>query len=441
MFVPDQAAYVGGSFFCPNCRAQNFVGGQGQPVAGMTSAVPSPSPAPAKQPRHAIALAVLLVVAIIGTFLPVISVIVGLACGAMAVGYVKRPGFQSAINRALELNQSSRMITVARAALVGVWSAVALIGFPIWLSIDRELDRREAAKAREESEAEAKRVAEAKRAAEAKAAAETEAKRVAHEQELTANAAKAAVDFGSTMDAVESQVAAENWLDANTTLSTIADPLAEYRELKANPLAMTEAIARYDALHERIKAVTTVFERAATLNTELEAGLELTKGTKDGATWKAAKIHWERAAAEADELGKVTGEAAKYVPTDLSKLRKKIEKSLAAAEKIVAKYEKELAAAEARREQEKAAAEAYIALCGLEPTCGGWDGECVGIEGALKEVAHDPRSIDVENCSTPKLTADNCWVTTCSVRGKNAFGALVRSDKTFSISTLGIFEL
>jgi hypothetical protein len=441
MYIPDQVAYAGGSFFCPNCRAQNFVGGHAQPVASMTSAAPSTSPTPAKQPRHVIALAVLFVVAVIGILLPVLSVVVGLACVATAMGYVKRPGFESAINRALELNQSSRMITIARAAIVGVWGVVALIGFPIWLSIDREIDRREAAKAKEENEAEAKRVAEAKLAAEAQAAAEAEAKRVAHEQELAANAAKTAVDFGTTMDTVDSQIAAEQWLDAKATLSTIEISVAEYRELKTNPTTMTDAIARYDALHKRIMAVMKVLERAGTLNSELEAGLNLTKGTKDGAAWKAAKAHWERASVEADELGKVTGEAVKYVPTDLSTLRKKIEKSLKAAEKIVEKYEKELAAAEARREQEKAIAEAYIALCGPEPVCGGWDGECVGIESALKQVAHDPRSIDVESCTTPKLTADYCWVTTCSVRGKNPYGALVLSDKTFSLSTLGVSEL
>lgn len=232
------------------------------------------------------------------------------------------------------------MGTVARAAVVGVWGVVGLIGFPVWLSIDRELDEREAAKAKEESQAEAKRVAEVKRAAEAQAAAEAEAKRVAHDQELAANATKAAVDFGTTMDAVESQIGAENWLDAEAALSKIADPVAEYRELKTNPLTMTDAIARYDTLHARIKAVTKVVARAATLNRELEAGLDLTKGTKDGEAWKAAKAHWERAAAEAEALGKVTGEAAKY-----------------------------------RRGPPGAGAgdrEAYMALCGPEPTCGGW---------------------------------------------------------------------
>jgi hypothetical protein len=341
MLIPDQAAYVGGSFFCPNCRAQNIVGGQAQPAAyAMPSAVRSPTPpAPAKTPRHVVVLAVLLVVAFIGTFLPALSVIVGLASVAIAIAYVARPDVQSGVDRVLELSQSSRVGSVARAAVVGVWGVVGLIGFPLWLSIDRELDRREAAEALEVNQAEEKRVAAAKRAAETEAAAEAEAKRVAHEQELAANATKAATDFGTTMDAVESEIVAENWPKAETALSRIADPIAEYRELKNNPLIMTDAITRYDALHTRIKAVTRVFERAATLNSELKAGLDLTEGTKDGKAWKTAKAHWERAAAEADELGKVTGEAAKYVPNNLSTLRKNIEKCLKGAEKIVEKYE------------------------------------------------------------------------------------------------------
>lgn len=98
-------------------------------------------------------------------------------------------------------------------------------------------------------------------------------------------------------------------------------------------------------------------------------------------------------------------------------------------------------AATRKGEQEKAAAEALAALCGQKPICGGWDGECVGIESALKRVAHDPDSIDVESCTDPVLTKDNCWVTSCNVRGKNAFGALILNRKRFSLSALGVSEL
>jgi MFS family permease len=39
----------------------------------------------------------------------------------------------------------------------------------------------------------------------------------------------------------------------------------------------------------------------------------------------------------------------------------------------------------------------------------------VGIASALKRVAHNPDSIDVENCTDPVLTDKHCWVTTTSV--------------------------
>ncbi|HJQ40639.1 MAG TPA: hypothetical protein VKB93_26135 [Thermoanaerobaculia bacterium] len=102
---------------------------------------------------------------------------------------------------------------------------------------------------------------------------------------------------------------------------------------------------------------------------------------------------------------------------------------------------REIAArAEKQRKQEREA-QALLAICGEKPVIGSWDGGIYQIESALKKVAHDPSSIDVENCTEPLLYRDSCWVTTCNVRGKNAFGALVLDRKRFSISNLGVEEL
>lgn len=94
-----------------------------------------------------------------------------------------------------------------------------------------------------------------------------------------------------------------------------------------------------------------------------------------------------------------------------------------------------------QRAKEAAEAEALAAICGDKPVCSGWDGACVGIKRAVQESAHDPDSIEVKNCTNPILTKDHCWVTTCDVRGKNAFGALVLARKRFSLSKLEISEL
>ena len=107
----------------------------------------------------------------------------------------------------------------------------------------------------------------------------------------------------------------------------------------------------------------------------------------------------------------------------------------------VARERARIEAEKRRDEKEQATAAALAALCGDKPVCSAWDGECIGIKSAIKRVAHDPDSIDVENCTGPVLTDDNCWVTTCDVRGKNAFGALILNRKKFSMSKLGVSEL
>jgi len=56
------------------------------------------------------------------------------------------------------------------------------------------------------------------------------------------------------------------------------------------------------------------------------------------------------------------------------------------------------------------------------------------LESKIEESAHDPDSIDVSNCTRPVLSKDNCWVSTCDVRGKNAFGALTLQKQTWSYS-------
>lgn len=102
-------------------------------------------------------------------------------------------------------------------------------------------------------------------------------------------------------------------------------------------------------------------------------------------------------------------------------------------------------AAEKRRlkkeDEERAKEAAFAALCGEAPMISPWDGELVGLERVLKETANDPDSIDVEKCTNPKLTTTHCWVSTCNVRGKNAFGALILLDKTYAHSKLGFEEV
>lgn len=79
---------------------------------------------------------------------------------------------------------------------------------------------------------------------------------------------------------------------------------------------------------------------------------------------------------------------------------------------------------------------ARLALCGDAPTVGGWDGELLGAEHFIARSAHDPDSIDVENCTTPALAVNrnHCWLSTCDVLGRNAFGAMIRNRMQFEVS-------
>lgn len=101
-----------------------------------------------------------------------------------------------------------------------------------------------------------------------------------------------------------------------------------------------------------------------------------------------------------------------------------------------ARAEKEEAARKAKAEKEAA----YLALCGEKPMVSSWDGEVVGLARVIKESAHDPDSISVDKCTEPVLTQRNCWILTCNVRGKNAFGGMILQRKTYAKSAVGFEE-
>lgn len=117
-----------------------------------------------------------------------------------------------------------------------------------------------------------------------------------------------------------------------------------------------------------------------------------------------------------------------YVVSEHDKLRRDLERA------------RSRVASQAEGQREEIAEEiAYRSLCGTRPTQSAWDGHVSPVRRYLRNIAHDPGSIDFEGCTEPVLTADNCWRTTCNYRGKNAFGATIRNSGTFYIraSTAG----
>lgn len=80
-----------------------------------------------------------------------------------------------------------------------------------------------------------------------------------------------------------------------------------------------------------------------------------------------------------------------------------------------------------RAERTEAERLARVVVCGAEAPDLSY--VRVSLEMALRPSAHDPDSIDVpyDGCTAPVLTRDDCWVSECGARGRNAFGALVLS--------------
>jgi hypothetical protein len=110
------------------------------------------------------------------------------------------------------------------------------------------------------------------------------------------------------------------------------------------------------------------------------------------------------------ELGQITPVAAEEIG-GVSRLQARVERRASRIERRVE-----------RAVRERAEAQAYRRLCGSRPTRSNWDHGFGVIERTLRSAAHDPGSIDVENCSYPTMSDDNCWQTDCSVRGNNPFG-------------------
>ena len=95
----------------------------------------------------------------------------------------------------------------------------------------------------------------------------------------------------------------------------------------------------------------------------------------------------------------------------------------------ISRKQKGFASKKKKEEDALARALAEQLVCGDRPQPDGWDGGLIAVDRYMKDRAHDPSSIDSEQCSQPVMT-DNCWKTTCKVRGKNAFGAEVLNVHT-----------
>lgn len=122
-------------------------------------------------------------------------------------------------------------------------------------------------------------------------------------------------------------------------------------------------------------------------------------------------------------------------PVAVERFGEDLSREADALDRLRARYRRQIERAQ-RREDERLA---RLVVCGdAPPLVGGFDGELVGSERFIARSAHDPDSVDVENCTVPVLTTDSCWVSVCEVRAKNLLGALVLARYQFSVGRSGI---
>ncbi len=89
-------------------------------------------------------------------------------------------------------------------------------------------------------------------------------------------------------------------------------------------------------------------------------------------------------------------------------------------------YENKLIEAEAKKVAEKL-------FYGEKPIRGSWDGSYSVVERYLKQVMHDPSSLDIDGCTPAYKVEKIGWVVGCRYRGKNVFGAKVLNQNWFVI--------
>lgn len=274
---------------------------------------------------------------------------------------------------------------------------------------------------------ESEKTAEATRQADEKVAAARDADLRAHAQEAIAQTTQAVAEAKHEMERGDVAAAERELVIAQTIV-------AKYQGLRPPDPNMASLST---LVSEQTEDVTTIDKVTRTLrdgSRDLEDAAEKARNRN----YVAADQALERVLRGLS----VPPRLAAWLPmNDVNRLRAAAQAKKRAIAWGVTKQEAAIAAAERKQQAANAAAEMYEKLCGDKPERSGWDGEIIGLERHIKETANDPDSIDVEKCTVPVMTEKRCWVSTCNVRGKNAFGALILLRKTYSFSKLGVEEV
>jgi len=155
-----------------------------------------------------------------------------------------------------------------------------------------------------------------------------------------------------------------------------------------------------------------------------------------------ADAHDDAAAAELDETLSIYLELASGVDEvfrasgPMQKASEAVERRRKRLEPAVLRFERKQEQEQQQKQDEANAAAALLALCGTGPRVEPHGRGIIDVDVVVAQTAHDPGSVYTSNCSDPVMS-DRCWRTTCIVRGKNAFGALVANTVTFYLGRDG----
>lgn len=272
----------------------------------------------------------------------------------------------------------------------------------------------------------AKEEAESKAQQQRQAAQERATKRAGIEREMPARVAEWKQKMAQARTTAESDPSAASALGTEIE-AQLTQTLKDMGEPRI--AAFDETVKEWQTLKADVKTRTDLLEAVATFDQTVARIKELIKGKQ-----------WLLADEACDEVLKAVTVIQDTPPAIKEQLAKSFDAKRKRAQ--VTQLKASIAGPVKRETDRKAEEAAYAAICGDPPQRSSWDGEIVGLESHIQQTAHDPDSIDVENCTIPQLTSDKvCWLFTCQVRGKNMFGAKILLERSFSYSRLGFQEV
>lgn len=290
----------------------------------------------------------------------------------------------------------------------------------LFIHINQEAAQHEAARAAAEAKAEAER----KQRLEAAEAARKQ--RLETQRPAIVAAVKSALEQQDWRGALEQGGAYADWDEE------IADMVAQAQQRLQEQKWLQEIDALADTAHEeRAKRYRQLAELAPD-NPDYRAALTQAEAAIEAARLAAVEKRIQEILSELKTVPATEYAKNEHLYKTLTELapdepryREKLTHYAALREEQETKEREE----KVKRRQEK---QRRLALFGEKPTQSAWDGSYLAVNRYLKQIAHDPDSIDIINCTDVYFTDDG-WLVGCDYRGKNAFGATIKQSNWFTI--------